>query len=257
MSNSLGMACNFWREPFMIGGLFENAAAFFDDLLFISTPPAGKDHDEETCEIIKRFGARLEFGSLEPGFGVVRTQLIHKSSTEFVMIMDADERVLDVTKVLEPIGSDRYPDTLEPKNSVAVMGDTYTHGKYLKNIVHGAGEDYDAVRMCRRAWMDFTYTRPAQSWRQEADWQCRLVRNREYFGYDPNIKMHERVRDFRTGGEPRMFKVDDPHRGLFVEHLTIPAKKLDAKKNADDAAAYDALQSGASQNMWLKHYPKA
>lgn len=255
--NSLGMACNFWREPLMIGGLFENAAPFFDDLLFVSTPPVGKDHDEETCDIIRKFGARLELGSLELGFGVVRTQLIHKSTTEFVMIMDADERVLDNTKVLDCIGNEKYPHSLDPKNSVAVLDVSYTHGRYLKNVVNGAGEDYDAVRMCRRAWMDFTYTRPAQCWKSEADWQCRLVRNREYFGYDPNIKIHERIRDFRTGGEPRMFKVDDPHRGLFVEHFTIPAKKLDPKKNTQDVETYNALDEGVSTRMWLDHYPKA
>ncbi len=256
-NESIGLACNFYRESNALPGLLENAAGFFDDLLFVSSPPPGAKPDEESIEIIRKWGARIEFSDISKGFGVVRTECIHLSTTEWVFLADCDERFLHTTQVLHCEGSDQFPHVMNPQLKVHVHDPVYAQGKLLRSVINGAGEDYDAVRTCRRAWMDFTMRKPAQNWHNVQDWQCRILRNRQYLGYDPNVKIHERVRDFRGDGAPKMYCCDDTSRGLFHDHFSNWFRPMEPEQNTEDIAIYNSLEAGVADRMWISHQPKA
>lgn len=253
MSVSIGWACNFHAEKWALPGMLENASQFFDDILCISTPPEGVEHDEESIEIIKKWGARLELSSLKEGFGVVRTKALHALTTEWGFLGDCDERVIASHKVLHCEGAEKYPQTPSPNLKVIVHDPCYNHGGALKNLL--SIENYDCIRACRRAWFDFSWTRPCQSWHSEPDWQCRILRNREYIGFRPERKMHELVVNFRTGKEPEMWRGDSTSRGIFIEHFSNFFKKMEPEQNAQDLAAYKSLDAGLCGDMWLNHQP--
>jgi hypothetical protein len=250
MSVSIGMATNFYREPYTLPGLLENGAQFFDEMVFISSPPPGAKSDDESIAIIERWGCKIIHSSISEGFGVVRTQALHSLSTEWGWIMDCDERLFASHKVLHCEGNERYPAHPNPQNKVIVHDPCYNHGKAIRDAV--SISNYDCVRFCRRHWMDWAMTQPCQNWHVHQDWQCRLLRNCDYIGFKPEEKMHEKVVDFRTGGEPSMFRVETTSRGIFVEHFHVPAKKWEAENNQEDLNTYNMLDKNSTVDMWLK-----
>jgi hypothetical protein len=208
-------------------------------------------------ETLAAWGIKPVMADIMEGFGVIRTRLIKECGCDWAIIFDCDERFMINGKVLRCHGTDQFPHQLNPQNSVEIVDHNYAHMKWLRGVIDGAGDDYDAVRTCRRAWMDMSFKRPAQNWTREADWQLRIVKNNGFIGYSTDVKIHERIVDFRTNACPKTFEVNDHERGLFVEHFNIFFKQMEPAQNTEDAATYDALDPGVSERMWIKHFPKA
>jgi len=251
VSVSLGMACNFYREPHALPGLLENASAFFDDLLFISTPPTGAKPDDESIAIIEKWGAKILYDTIDSGFGVIRTRLLHESTTEWAMLMDCDERFLPLMPVLMCSGGEKYPEVARPDLKVTIESPSYNHGRMLRSLIEN--QDFDCIRALRRHWFDFSMQHPCENWVERRDWQCRILRNRPNIGFKPEFKMHEKVWDFSRNAEPRMWRGEDPLRSIFYEHYHCLFKPMEGENNKEDAATYEQLEKGATAGMWLGH----
>lgn len=251
-------AClNIYNDAFALPGFLENAAQWCDSIHVLHASPNKKPSTDGTMEILSAWGIKPEMVDIMEGFGVIRTRLIKECGCDWSIILDCDERIPVVSKVLRCHGNDQFPHTLNPQNSVEVLDHSFCHWRWLKGIIDGAGDDYDVVRTCRRAWMDIGMKRPAQNWHKVQDWQARIVKNNGHIGYDPNVKIHERIVDFRTGGEPSMFKIDDTERGLFFDHFSNFFRPMEPKQNVEDISTYEALQKGCSESMWIARQPLA
>lgn len=255
--SSVAAAINVYQDNFALPGALENAAQWADSIFVIHASPDMKPSTDGTMETLEAWGIKPVMADIMEGFGVIRTRLIRECGCDWAVIMDADERYMVNGKVLRCHGGDQFPHTLNPQNSVEVIDHNYAHMKWLRGVIDGAGDDYDAVRTCRRAWMDMSFKRPAQNWTQHADWQCRIVKNNGHIGYQTERKMHEMIVDFRTGAGPKMFQIDDHERGLFTEHYNCWFKPMEPQQNTEDAETYDRLDPGVSDRMWIKHFPKA
>lgn len=256
--STLAACFNVYQDNFALPGALENAASWADSIYVIHASPGMKPSTDGTMETLAAWSIKPVMADIREGFGVIRTRLVHECGCDWAFIMDADERFFANTAVLHCHGTDQFPHQMNPQNTVSVHDPCYAQGKMLRNVINMAGdENYDAVRTCRRAWMDFSMKRPAQNWHAIQDWQIRCLRNRPHIGYDPNIKMHERVLDFRTGQEPKQFKSDDTSRGLFHDHFSIFFKGMEAGQNTEDAEIYNQLEAGSADRMWLHHFPKA
>lgn len=254
MNNSIGCACNFFQEANMLPGFLESASRFFDDIVMVSAPPSAAPADEESIEICKRWGARVVHTTIDEGFGVLRTRCIRESTTEWVMIMDADERFFPWLPAYELHGTGRYPDQQDPKLSVGIGESAYNQGDMLRRLVSSAN-NVDAVRFIRRHWMNFAMTRPAQRWDEHLDWQLRFVRNRGYIGYRSEVRMHERCIDDRTGEDPS-FVTSEPRFGPFVDHFHVPAKLMEPDQRKIDIRIYDALSVDGHEQKLREIYGK-
>lgn len=246
MSESIGIVCNFFREPNMLPGWLESASRFFDEIVCVSAPPSGAPPDEESIEICRKWGAHVIFDKIDDGFGALRTRCLHALSTEWGMISDADERFLSVLPVYELHGQGRYPDQADPGLSVGIKEPAFNQGDLLRRLVKDAA-NVDAVRFIRRHWMTFNFNRPCQRWDDHPDWQLRFLRRRDYIGYASDVRMHERCRDFRVDADPS-FVTAEPVYGPFVEHLHVPAKKLEPEQRKQDIEIYDRLEKGRDVN---------
>lgn len=240
MSDSLGLAVNFYREPNTLHGLLECASRFFDDLLFVSAPPSGAAPDEESISIIEKWGARIIHTNIDAGFGVVRSICLHESSTEWVMITDCDERFFPTIPVFAIHGTGQYPQDPIPNLSVGIRNPAFAQGDRLRKMIENECLQADAVRLSRRHWMDWKMSRPCEDWTKRFDWQLRVLRNRSYIGYDPSILMHERCVDSRTGRDPT-YATGDTDTGPFIDHFHVPAKMMEPEQRAEDIRIYDAL----------------
>ena len=104
--------------------------------------------------------------------------------------------------------------------------------------------------------MDFTYRRPAQNWQTIPDWQARILRNAPHVGYDPKIKLHERVMNIQTG-QPLKLMAFSPNYPLYHEHHHVWVKGLTPEKNVEDLKTYKALDEERTKGMWLEKAPMA
>lgn len=240
MSESIGLAVNFYREPNTLPGLLELSSRFFDDMLFISAPPSGAKPDDESIEILKKWGAKILYSNIDDGFGTLRSLCIHKSSTEWVMIMDCDERFFPNLPVLECHGTGRYPEDHNPDLSVGIAEPSYNQGQLLRDVIKNETKNADAIRTVRRHWMDWGMHRPCQDWNAYPDWQLRIMRNRPYIGYRTDKKMHEAALDTRTNKDP-IYATANERRGPFHDHFHVPAKLMEPDQRQEDIRIYDAL----------------
>lgn len=255
--SSLACAINLYNECNALPGALENAAQWADHIFVIHASPGMKPSSDGTMEILEKWGIKPVMADIMEGFGVIRTRLIKECGCDWAVVLDADERYMVNGKVLRCHGDEQFPHTLNPQNSVEVIDHNYAHMKWLRGVIDGAGDDYDAVRTCRRAWMDMSFKRPAQNWAKHPDWQLRIVKNNGHIGYSTDVRMHERIIDFRTNLGPKAFQIDDPERNLYTDHHNVFFKQMEAVQNTEDAATYDALDPGVSERMWIKYFPKA
>lgn len=248
--SSLGMSCNFHNEPHALPGLIENAKAFFDDIVFISSPPAGVEHHEESCQIIRDAGCRLALASVDRGFGVLRTRCIRESRADWVMIMDADERFINPCPEMSCSGTEGYPQFKEPKLNVSING-VFNQGERIRHFIDRMGGDCDAIRLSRRHWFnnpdDGSEMKPCQNWHLIPDHQLRLVKNSPFIFYNPDERMHEKILDSRTWAEPRWHHCD----GVYYDHFHCHFKALDQQKNKRDMETYQQLDQAGTKDMWL------
>lgn len=251
-------AClNVYNDNKALPGALENAAQWADNIFVIHAGPDGKASTDGTMETLQAWGIKPVMADIMEGFGIIRTRLVRECGCDWGVILDCDERLVVNGKVLRCHGNDQFPHTLNPQNTVEVLDQSFCHWRWLKGVIDGAGADYDAVRTCRRAWMDIGMKRPAQNFHKIQDWQCRILRNSEFIGYDPSIKIHERIVDFRTGAGPKMFQIDDTERGLFHDHFSPWFRKMEPAQNAEDVSTYESLEAGVSSRMWISHEPQS
>lgn len=251
--NSIGLSCNVFNDALALAGMLENAQGFFDDIFVIHAGPGGKKSTDGTIEILEKFGVRHVFADIMDGFGVIRTRLVQEGKTDWIYISDADERYYPLCENLTCEGTEKFPDQPNPNLKVKVAGQPHNSGALLKSLISGAG-DHDAIVTCRRHWFDFTMRRPAQNWLVNADWQCRILKNRPWVGYSKEVKLHERVVDARTGRAPKMIQ-GRTDRWIYHEHAHNFYKPLHPEKNAEDMATYRALSEAGAKGMWLEQQP--
>lgn len=232
---SIGMACNIYNDVNAVAGLLQTASEFFDELVFYHAGPQGKYSDDGTIEIIEKWGAKIVFGKMDDGFGVVRTAAVRACSTEWVVVLDADERFWPRAPLILPHGEE------DRKIYVQFFEDAYDQGALLRRIVRYSG--IDAVYTRRRHWHDFTWKHPTQNWHTIPDWQCRIIRNKPHIGFKSEVRMHENMWDFERMAPPVGYW-SDVHRGPFHDHYHCWFKPMERDQRAHDIAIYDAIHEG-------------
>lgn len=241
---SIGVVANVYQEAHALPGWLESAARFFDSITIYHTGPNGRHSTDGTIELCERWGVRLFFGSINPGFGVVRTEAVHLCDTEWVMILDADERFHAVMPLLT---YENDPDTLELY--AQVHDDIVNQGQRLRQLI--ANPDLDAICTGRRHWHDMTWTKPTQDWFNIQDLQLRCVRNIPEVGYRSDVRMHEQIIDSRLGTAPRHVE-PDRIRGPFHDHYHMffqYENGMESGKRLYKKMIYDAIHEGRNPPM--------
>lgn len=257
----IGVVCHFHSEKWSLPGFIEAAEQMFDEIVLVSSPMDGTPADPETIAIAEASGHTLIRDTLSQGFGALRTRCIGYSSCEWVMILDADERMWPTAPELVCTGTGKFPETLTPDLHVTQNRRMIDQHANLRNLTHHAdAEDALAICLSRRHWFGAPgeWDRPCQSWSPqtgEADWQLRLVKNSQWVYYDPEVRMHERILDARTGAEPKFIRVTDG--SLYIDHYAHHYRALEPEQNTEDIATYEVLEPGVTKNMWINFQPKA
>lgn len=252
-------ACNLYSECNALPGWLEMASSMFDDILIIHAGPGGKRSTDGTCEILEKWRVRTIYDAIDGGFGKIRTRLIRECRTDYVAILDADERFLRLAPMLECSGQptpdevvnavlqsyDNRDPTAPPSNwenlknlgldlRVREVG-IYDQGQFLRDILEH--QRPDVVCTIRRHWHDFTLRKPTQDWTKIPDYQWRIIRCDDKIGYDPDKRMHESLGGFDPA------KVYYPHgqMGPMLEHFHFAMKRLEVAQRKEDLKIYDAL----------------
>jgi glycosyltransferase involved in cell wall biosynthesis len=240
---TIAAACNFYNEVNALPGFLESATQFFDELVMVNCGPDGKLSDDGSLDILRKWGIPWEVASINPGFGHVRTELIRRAKSDWVMIMDCDERFHRNMPLLRCEGDEKYPELPNPKLTVTEHG-IHRHGETLRAAIEEADRiGHPTVLACRRHWFDFTFRRPCQNWHKIEDLQLRIVKNIPQISYRANVKMHERIVDERTGGDPKWVYAGNQN-GVFFDHYHCHFKPMEADQRAHDVRIYDALDQG-------------
>lgn len=250
---SIGVVVNFYREDFALPSFFAPAEAMFDELVFVHSPPAGAAPDP-SVDIVEASGHRLIHDTVEKGFGILRTRCIGYSKCDWVVIMDADERIYSKVPSMTPIGTEKYPETPDPAVTVTKHETDIDQHLKLRNLVDIADKEGSlAVCLSRRHWFDAPggMTRPCQNWHHIPDWQLRCVKNTPYICFDPEWKMHEKLVDCRTWKEPAFLRASE-RIGPFIDHYHIWAKKQEPENNIEDMKTYQRLDKKNTEGMWLE-----
>lgn len=248
----IGMVCNFHNEPFALPGLIECGEKFFDEMVFVSSPPDGVEHHEESLEIIKASGHRLVLASVSQGFGVLRTRCLRESSCDWVLLSDADERMFKIAPRLSCQGTEAYPEFKNPNVTVTRDGEVDQKAKVMELLDRAESANNIALCLRRRHWFDAPgeFQRPCQSWIERPDWQLRCVKATPFAFYDPQWRMHEKLLDSRTWKEPSFLRAPLEDQ-VFIDHFHCHFKPMDAEKNRADMETYQILDKKNTEGMWL------
>lgn len=251
---TISAVCNFHREPIALPSFIKHAEAFFDEVVFVSSPPEGVEPCEESLEIIKASGHRLVFDTLAKGFGVLRTHCLRQAQCDWLMIVDADEIVSVNPPRLICQGDQSYPEFPNPQLTVT-KGPEVNQKEMLKALMERANKESKlAICLSRRHWFDGPgeYNRPCQNWHIKQDWQLRCVANSPFLFYDPAWKIHEKLLLTTTWSEPPYLRADSAD-GPFFDHLHCFYKPQMPEKNTEDMATYRALDEANTKGMWLEN----
>jgi hypothetical protein len=249
---SLGISCNFYREPFALPSFLEMATSgYFDDVVMVSSPPSNAKPDDESIALVEKAGVRLVHTTIDAGYGVVRTRCIRESQADWTMIMDCDERFYPTIPVLKCEGTEGYPQIKEPKLTVIVEREGFNQGDLLKRMIADAGNAKNGICMSRRHWFGAPreFNKPCQNWQLIPDWQLRVVRNSQFIFYDPLVKMHEKILDSRTWGEIDFIR-GNVNEGPFFDHHHFWAKNADPEGRKLAVHTYEKLDKEGTTNMW-------
>ena len=249
---SLGLSCNFYREPNALPGFLAMATSgFFDDVVMISSPPSDAKPDEESIALVEKAGVRLVHTTIDAGYGVVRTRCIRESQAEWVMILDCDERFYTKTDLLGCDGDEGYPHVKEPKLEVYIQQKNFDQGKLLKDHLENTSKDNMAFRFSRRHWFGEPgkLLKPCQNWELIPDWQLRLVRNSPFIFFCPERKMHEHLKDSRTWSEPA-WGTGEGTTIPYVDHHHCWFKTADPEGRKMAVETYKKLDEPATTSMW-------
>lgn len=258
MSITIGLVANVYNECNALPGWIETHLPFFDDIRVMHAGPQGKLSSDGTLAILEKWGIPILFGNIDAGFGVVRSAAIHSSPCEYVVLLDADERLYPAHRALycsgnptpqleadEILGRYDFRNGNTPDwGAIGALGSglrvdigsPYDQGARLREILES--EKPDALCVARRHWHDFSFRRPTQNWMVDPDWQLRIVRNDPDIRFDPNTRMHERL----TGAAH--VARGDLVRGPFFDHFHFTFKKMEPNQRAHDVEIYDAIHAG-------------
>ena len=263
---SIGCVANVYNEAAAIGGWIESAVSFFDDVRVYHTGPGGVYSIDGTIEVCEKWGVPVTFGSIDDGFGVVRTKAFRLCPCEWVIVLDADERVHRFAPLLECVGQSTPPNeadailqaydfrdlkTLIPnwenlrglgRNLTVNCIGAYDQGAFIRGIADCA--EVDAIVCYRRHWHDFSWQHPTQNWQTDPDWQMRFVRNVDRIYYDPGKRMHEQLLGVQNPYRPQ------DNRGPFHDHYHFSFKRMEVEQRAHDVAIYDAVHDGRKPPTW-------
>lgn len=263
---SIGLVANVYQEANALPGWLETHVPFFDDVRVYHAGPNGAFSDDGTIEIIQKWKIPIAFGSIDRGFGEVRTEAIRFSPCDYVMILDADERFYPICRYLTCTGKSTpraeadailqtydFSDvkTVLPNwENVARLGanltvaftDVYDQGAYLRDLLNT--KKPDAVATIRRHWHDFSMRKPTQNWHNDPDWQMRLVRNHPSIYFDSSTRMHERLQGMTYTIHA------EQQRGPFFDHFHFTFKRMEVEQRAHDVAIYNAIHDGKRPPSW-------
>lgn len=242
---SIAAVCNCFNEINALPGWLECVSQWADHVLVYHTGPQGEYSTDGTIELCEKWGVDLRFGSIDEGFGVVRTKLITMAPCEWTAVLDADERLYRFVPKLVCFGDalypqEHYPAFVDMDLHVQVTG-VYDQIAALRAQMK---PEYDAIVTSRRHWQNWHWDRPSQSWMQIADWQARILRNCAHVGYRPNIAMHEQLVDFRTNETPRWYQPEIENCEVFHDHYHLPVKRLEAEQRRHDVEIYNRIHAG-------------
>lgn len=200
---SISASINVYNDAIALRGLLETASGYFDEIFVVHSGPNGAYSTDGTIELCEQFKVKLVFDSIDNGFGVIRSRLIHEHGCEWAMILDADERFHPTMPQLICEGDATWDignPLVRPNLTVTHGSNINVQGYALKDIIQN--DSVMAIKTIRRHWLDFTHKNPTQNWSLIPDYQLRIVRNVPEINYISNVKMHERIIDSRTGAEP-------------------------------------------------------
>ncbi len=103
---SIACCINVYQDVIALRGCLENASSFFDNIFVIHSGPNGAFSTDGTIELLEKFGIKPVFASINDGFGVIRSRLIHECGCEWGFILDCDERYYPIQHKLSCSGSD-------------------------------------------------------------------------------------------------------------------------------------------------------
>ena len=242
---SIAACCNFFNEAPALPGWLESASQWADHITLYETGPQGEHSTDGSLEIAEKWGVDLKFGSIDEGFGRVRTQMVTMCPTTWVAILDADERIYRYAPRLLCRGSELYPQEHYP-NFVDMQLSVETTGTYdqIAALKSQLRPEFDAIVTSRRHWQSWGHRSPSQNWQLIADWQARILRNCEHIGYRPNIAMHEQLIDFRTGTTPRWYQPHETNVEVFFDHYHLVTKRMEPEQRQHDIAIYNRIHEG-------------
>lgn len=189
---SLGLVANVYNEVNALPGWLEAHLPFFDDVRVYHAGPQGAYSDDGTIELLQKWRVPVVFGSIDAGFGAVRTAAVRSSPCDWVMVLDADERFYATHKLMSVSGEstphsevDTILQSYDFHDLKTVLpnwenvsrlgadlrvtdGVTYNQGIRLRELL---SPELEAVCTVRRHWHDFSFRRPTQNWFTDPDWQ--------------------------------------------------------------------------------------
>lgn len=241
-NTSIAMCCNVYNDANAIRGLLETSSPFFDELFVVHSGPQGTLSNDGTIEICESFGVKLVFDDIEKGYGIIRSRLIHECGCDWAFILDADERFFPTIPLMHCEGEENYQLGGPPPNlKVTKKSDIVNQGLLIRELI--AKEEYMAIRTTRRHWWDFKMNQPCMNWLRDPDHQLRIVRNTPDVGYLHEQKMHERLIDFRTKGEPKSYRQEGIY-SPFHDHFHMFYRNTQKGKKEANEANYARLSSG-------------
>lgn len=258
MSITIGLVANIYNEVNALPGWIETHLPFFDDVRVLHAGPRGKCSTDGTIELLEKWRIPIQYGSIDDGFGAVRTRAIQMSRCDYVMLLDADERFFPVHRILLCSGTatpqaevdwilqsyDFRGVNLPNWENVAKLGsdlrvdigEVYNQGAMLRDMLERKRPD--VVVTARRHWHDFSFRKPTQDWTVHPDPQMRLVKNSLSIYFDPNTRMHERLCGYGKVETAEMVY------GPYFDHFHFTFKRMEPEQRRHDIAIYDAIHKG-------------
>ena len=247
MTVSIAACANVYNEAPALRGMLETASSYFDNIFIIHSGPNGAYSTDGTIELCEEFGIKPVFDDISKGYGVIRSRLIHESGCAWSFILDGDERFHPITPVLRCEGEDEWSPARgfdkDVDLTVIDTGEISNQGKLLKMVIQN--EQWMAIRTIRRHWYDFSFKRATENWTKKRDYQLRIVRNLPEIGYETNRKMHEHLKDSRTGQDP-VYATGDEYTGIFHDHYHLHFRKTQVNKKLWNELNYNRLNRGES-----------
>lgn len=239
---TIGIAAQFRDEMNALPGFLEMALAFADHVFLVDCSYDMTPSTDGSLDIIRKFGLPdPPLWDLSNGFGAVRSQLVHSCPTDWVIVMDCDERLGITLPEITCVGEEGYPAVRNPDLFVHPTGEPYNHRDVvISKIVEAERKGIKAVRFSRRHWFTPGLIKPTQNFMTIRDHQLRCMKARSGIGFTTKPRMHERAFDFDLNREPD-FVIEDEKKGPWFDHYHCFFKPMEPDQRKEDIRVYDML----------------